>query len=88
MPLSVSVADVFAEESFSVQHILNSHIWPGVIMIQKVCTHTHTHTHIHMHVFCLLRAISAAHGGTQARGQIRATAAGLSHSNKESEPCL
>ena len=32
----------------------------------------------------------AAYGGSQARGQIRATAAGLyhSHSNAGSEPCL
>ena len=38
--------------------------------------------------FLLLGAIPAAHGGSQARGLIRAVAAGLcqSHSNAESEP--
>ena len=37
-----------------------------------------------------LRAAPAAHGGSQARGQIRATAAGLhhSHSNAGSQLCL
>ena len=47
-------------------------------------------------VFCLLsfvllfRAALKAYGGSQARGQIRATAAGLhhSHSNIRSEPLL
>ena len=40
--------------------------------------------------FCLFRAAPEAHGGSQARGQIRAVAAGLyhSHSNARSEPCL
>ena len=41
-------------------------------------------------VFCLFRATPTAYGGSQARGPIRATAAGLcqSHSNARSEPCL
>ena len=40
--------------------------------------------------FCLFRAIPTAYGSSQARGQIRAIAAGLhhSHSNVGSEPCL
>ena len=40
--------------------------------------------------FCLFKAIPAAYGGSQARGLIRAAAAGLhhSHSNFKSEPCL
>ena len=40
--------------------------------------------------FGLLRSASAAYGGSQARGLIRAVAAGLrhSHSNSGSEPCL
>ena len=40
--------------------------------------------------FFLFRASSAAYGGSQARGPIGATAAGLhqSHSNMESELCL
>ena len=32
-------------------------------------------------VFCLFRAAPAAYGGSQARGPIRATAAGLHHSH-------
>ena len=41
-------------------------------------------------VFCLFRAALAAYGGSQARGPIGATAAGLphSHSNTGSEPHL
>ena len=40
--------------------------------------------------FCLFRAAPAAYGGSQARNQIGATAAGLhhSHSNVGSEPRL
>ena len=39
---------------------------------------------------CLFRAVPAAHGGSQVRGQIGAVAAILhhSHSNVGSEPCL
>ena len=51
--------------------------------------HTHTHTHIYIYIyfffffFVFFRALRAACGGSQARGQIRAVAAGLyySHSN-------
>ena len=41
-------------------------------------------------LFLVLRAALAAYVRFQARGQIRATAAGLrqSHSNEGSEPCL
>ena len=40
--------------------------------------------------FCLFRAAPAAYGGSQARGRIQDTVAGLhhSHSNTESEPHL
>ena len=40
--------------------------------------------------FFLFRAVPAAYGGSQARGQIGAVATGLhrSHSNVESELCL
>ena len=40
--------------------------------------------------FCLFRATPEAHGGSQAGGRIRATAASLhqSHSNRGPEPCL
>ena len=40
--------------------------------------------------FCLFMATPMAYGSSQARGQIRATVAGLhhSHSNTGSEPCL
>ena len=31
--------------------------------------------------FCHFRAVLAAYGGSQARGQVRAVAAGLHHSN-------
>ena len=43
-----------------------------------------------MFSFLLFRASPAAYGGSQARGPIRATAAGLhhSHSNTGSKPCL
>ena len=39
---------------------------------------------------CFFRAAPAAYGGSQAKGQIRAVAAGLhhSHSNADSKPCL
>ena len=41
-------------------------------------------------VFCLFRVVPATYGGSQARGQIGAAAAGLhqSHSNTRSELCL
>ena len=69
-------------------------------------THTHTHTHTHriskqfiitvcfifvfLWVFCLFRAVPVAYGRSQARGQIRATAASqhVSHSNSGFEPHL
>ena len=38
--------------------------------------------------FCLFRAALTAYGGSQARGHIGATAAGLHHSNVGSEPRL
>ena len=40
--------------------------------------------------FVVVRAAPVAYGGSQVRGQIRATVAGLhhSHSNAGSEPCL
>ena len=38
--------------------------------------------------FCFFRAITAAYRSSQARGQIRATAAGLHCSHRESELCL
>ena len=36
----------------------------------------------------LLRAAPASYGSSQTRGRIGAAAAGLCHSNVESEPCL
>ena len=43
-----------------------------------------------IYLFCLFRAEPTAYGGSQARGRIRALAAGLhhSHSNAGSEPGL
>ena len=40
--------------------------------------------------FCLVRAVPAAHGGSQARDRIRAVAASTrwNHSNTRSEPSL
>ena len=40
--------------------------------------------------FCLFRAAPAAYGGSQVRGGVRSTAAGLhrNHSNARSQPCL
>ena len=37
---------------------------------------------------CIVRAALAAYGGAQARGRIRATAAGLSHSHSYAGPNL
>ena len=46
--------------------------------------------HFNFLVFCPFRSAPEAHGGSQARGRIRATAAGLhhSHSNSRSKPHL
>ena len=38
-------------------------------------------------VFCIFRTTPVAYAGSQARGRIRAVAAGLIHSNMRSEPC-
>ena len=38
--------------------------------------------------FLFFRAKPMAYGGSQARGPIRATAAGLCHGNARSKPCL
>ena len=38
--------------------------------------------------FCYFRASPMAYGGSQARGQIRAVAAGLRHSHSNSKPYL
>ena len=45
---------------------------------------------VHVCVCVFFRATPTAHGDSQARGQIRAVAAGLhhSHSNARAEPCL
>ena len=69
----------------------------------KLPFHSHTSPDNHMNgikysiailwlffFFCLLRTFPRANGGFQARGLIRATAAGLHHSlsNARSKPCL
>ena len=54
-------------------------------------THKHMHIYIYIYLFILLfRAPPMAYRGSQARGQIKATAAGLRHrhSTTRSEPCL
>ena len=38
--------------------------------------------------FVFFRAAPGSYGDSQGRGQIRAVAAGLCHSNTRSEPCL
>ena len=42
----------------------------------------------YLFIYCLFRAAGAAFGSTQARGQIRAAAASLRHSNTRSKPLL
>ena len=42
------------------------------------------HYHHHYHYFCLFGATSAAYISSQAKGQIRAVAAGLRHSHSNS----
>ena len=57
----------------------------------EVCTHyQEMHFLFVFGLFAISRAASAAYGGSQARGLIGATAAGLhqSHSNARSEPRL
>ena len=44
--------------------------------------------YLFMHLFLLLRATPVAYGSSQARGRIQPIAAGHSHSNAGSEPCL
>ena len=69
---------------------------PGVTTSQEIKGPKSTGPEIIKEVFCLFvcfcpfRAAPTAHGGSQARGLIRATAASLrhSHSNAGSEPCL
>ena len=50
----------------------------------------YTRMHAMIFFFFPFRAVPAAYGGSQARGQIGAAAANLrhSHSNARSEPCL
>ena len=45
---------------------------------------------VYLFIFCLFRAALEAHGSSQARGRIGATAASLHHRHKnvESEPSL
>ena len=47
-------------------------------------------TYLFIYLFCFFMAAPAAHGSSQARGRIGATAAGLHHShyNSGSELCL
>ena len=46
------------------------------------------HFYFYLFIFFLFMATPAAYGSSQAKGQIRATAAGLRHSNAGSEPRL
>ena len=49
--------------------------------------HTYIYIYLSIFIFCLFKAAPKAHGGSQARGLIGTTAAGLhhSHSNARSE---
>ena len=46
------------------------------------------HGEVFVFVFCLFRATTAVHGGSQARGRIGAAAAGLRHSHSNTNPSL
>ena len=53
------------------EYIVLGHIY--IYIYIYIYMYTHTHTFFFFSVFCLFRAASAAHGGSQARGLIGAT---------------
>ena len=59
------------------------------MLVQKHCSNNNINN-INNYFFCLFRGTPVAHGGSQARGQIGAVAAGLhpSHKNTRSKPHL
>ena len=59
-----------------------------LLMVFVVFFHTMQKSLSIFSFFLLFRAALASHRGSQARGHIGATAAGLQHSNTASEPCL
>ena len=66
-------------------------VWPQVSLIVPKCPLGMFFCFVlvvYFILFRLLRAAPMAYGGSQARGQIRAAAASLHHSNVGSEPCL
>ena len=65
------------QPSFDIKH--RKHILKEYIYIHIYITYINTY------IFCLFRATPTAYGGSQARGQIGATATGLHHSNARSE---
>ena len=81
---------VFSDKDLSSEH----NIHPPHTLVSSVCAPLHTLSIscfiVVYCIFCLFRATPTAYGGSQTRGSIRATAAGLhhSHSNEESEPHL
>ena len=64
-------------------------ICPRFVGFRWILRHFYNY-YYYVFVFCLFRAPPSAYGGSQARGRIRAVAAGLrhSHSNAQSELCL
>ena len=60
------------------------------LILRKKCLFLSFFSFFFFSFFLLFRAVGAAYGSFQAKGQIRAATAGLhdSHSNMESEPCL
>ena len=42
-----------------------------------MCVYIYAHVYIYIYVYLLFRATPAAHGGSQSRGSVGATAAGL-----------
>ena len=60
------------------------------LLSEGVCHLSRVHSLLSFFFFLLFRATPAAYGGSQARAQIGAVAAGLhhSHSNTRSEPSL
>ena len=51
-----------------------THTYNGVLYILHTYKYTHTHTHTHDGFLFFFTAAPAAHGSSQARGQIRADA--------------
>ena len=70
---------------FTSKNILkNEHIWMNSNNQKKPSSEDSASSSKIFFFFCLFRATPMAHGGSQGRGRIRATAASLCHSNSHS----